>query len=122
LCRPLMQRGMPEDERVQDRAEKRRRERTEHVESILDAVETDARERKYPVRSEELATEYADQPLDLPNETESVASAFNRLDEEYSSAEEVREGLYGALTGAAGGPEEYNEGRELGELDDADHE
>ena len=111
---------MPSDDRTDERARDRQHECAEHVENILDAVETDVRDRKYPVRSEELATEYADQPLDLPNETESVGSAFDRLDEEYDTPREVRESLYDELSGEAGGPNEYNDERDLSALDDAE--
>lgn len=111
---------MPEDEHDMDRAHERQRDRAEHVENILDEVETDVRDRKYPVRSEELATEYADQPIDMPNETESMGSVFRRLDDEYDTPEEVREALHGELTGAAGGPNEYNADRDLEALDDAE--
>lgn len=111
---------MPDDERDMDHARDRQRERTEHVENILDEVETDVRDRKYPVRSEELATEYADQPLDMPNETESMGSVFDRLDDEYDSAEEIREALHGELTGEAGGPGEYNEQRDVERLDETE--
>lgn len=111
---------MPNDERDMDRTRDRQRERTEHVENILDEVETDVRDRKYPIRSEELATEYADQPIDMPNETESMGSVFDRLDDQYDTPEEVREALHGELTGEAGEPNEYNEQRDLTRLDEAE--
>ncbi|SFR36191.1 DUF5789 family protein [Halogeometricum limi] len=112
---------MPSDERDLDRVSDRKSERAEHVESILDETESLVRdEQKFPVRSEELAEEYADQPLDMPNETESLGSVFDRLDEQYENAEEAREAVYGALTGEAGGDEEYNEERDLGALDRAE--
>ena len=110
---------MTDEERADDRARERQHERTEHVENILDEVETDARDRKYPVRSEELATEYADQPIDMPNETESMGSVFRRLDDEYDTPEEIREALHGELTGEAGEPNEYNAERDLTALDEA---
>jgi hypothetical protein len=77
-------------------------------------------EHKYPATSEELAVEYGDQPLDLGNETESLGSVFDRLvDERFESADEAREAVHNELTGDAAGPEEYNDERALGELDDA---
>jgi hypothetical protein len=111
---------MPDDERDTDRARERQHDRAEHVENILEEVETDVRDRKYPVRSEELATEYADQPIDMPNETESMGSVFRRLDDEYDTPEEVREALHGELTGEAGEPNEYNEERDLQALDETE--
>lgn len=74
-------------EHVQDEAEERRHERTEHVEAILDDVREDLGNRKYPVTSEELGAAYADHPLDLPNETESLGSVFDRIDGEFEDEE-----------------------------------
>lgn len=111
---------MPNDESDMDAARDRQRDRAEHVENILDEVEADARDRKYPVGSEDLAAEYADQPIDMPNETESMGDVFRRLDDEYETPEEVREALHGELTGEAGGRNEYNDERDLTALDDAE--
>lgn len=118
---------MPEDDpdvsSVQDSAKERQHERTEHVENILNDVSGLLDEDKYPTTSEELATEYADEPIDLPNETESLGSVFDRLvDERFETPEEAREALYGELTGPAGPANEYNEERNLDQLDDADTE
>lgn len=114
----------PDPDRVQDRAEQRQSQRADEVEDVLDDVERDLGEREYPVRSEELAEEYAEQPLDMPNETESLGSVFDRMtdDEEFDSPQEVREALYGELTGHAAGEEEYNEGRDLEEVAEAEDE
>lgn len=110
----------PDPERVQENARRRKHERTEHVENILDHTEELLGEQKYPTTSEELATEYADQPLDLPNETESLGSVFDRLvDERFDSAEEAREAVYAEITGSAGPDAEYNPERDLRELDEA---
>jgi len=80
----------PDPSRVQDSAKRRQHERTEHVEDILNRADDFFDEDKYPVTSEELATEYADQPLDLPNETESLGSVFDRLvDERFETPEEA---------------------------------
>lgn len=107
---------------VQENANERRRERTQHVENILDETDTLFKDHKFPTTSEELATEYANERLDLPNETESLGSVFDRMTErrEFESPEEVREALYGELTGHAetGGPGEYNEEREIQDLDE----
>ena len=109
--------------RVQDRAIERRQERTEHVEHALAGTDELLGEHKYPTTSEELATEYADERLDLPNETESLGSVFDRLvDERYESAEEAREAVYNELTGEAGGRSEFNEERNLERLDEAESE
>lgn len=115
---------MPENDpdSVDDHAVERKNERAERVESILDETDTLTRDRKFPVTSEELATEYSNQPSDLSNETESLGSVFDRLDDrrEFESAEEVREAVYGELTGQAGGRTEsdveYNQERELQEI------
>lgn len=105
---------------AQDRAEQRKHDRAESVERILDDVERDLGDQEYPVRNEELAQQYADQPLDMPNETESLGSVFDRMSqrEEYDTPEEVREALYGELTGRSEGDgyAEYNEERNLEEI------
>ena len=105
-------------DRVQDRAEQRQAERADHTESIFAAVERHLGDLEYPVTSEELATEYANEPIDMPNETESLGSVFDRLvDEQYGSPEAVREAAYGELTGEAGTSNEANLERDLDELD-----
>lgn len=114
---------MPEDpdpERVQDRARERQHERSERVEEVLARADDLLGRHKYPTTSEELATAYADEPLDLPNETESLGSVFDRLvDERFDTVEEAREALYGELTGPAGSDREYNEERDLTELEES---
>jgi len=109
----------PDPEREQRHARERQRERTESVEDMLGEAGQMLGEHKYPATSEELAAEYGNQPLDLRNETESLGSVFDRLvDERFESADEAREAVYGEITGDAGGPEEYNDERDLGELDE----
>ena len=116
---------MPEDNEpdvssVQDSAKRRQHEKTEHVEDILNRADDLLDPDKYPITSEELATEYADQPMDLPNETESLGSVFDRLvDERFETPAEAREALYGELTGPAGSTDEYNDERDLNQLEDA---
>lgn len=108
----------PDADRVQDRAVERQHERTESVEDMLGDAGKMLGEHKYPATSEELAAEYGDQRLDLANETETLGSVFDRLvDERFESAEEAREAIYDEVTGDAGGMEEYNDERALGELD-----
>ena len=108
----------PDPEREQRHARERQRERTERVEDMLGDAGRMLGEHKYPATSEELASEYGDQSIDLANETESLGSVFDRLvDERFESAEEAREAVYNELTGEAGGPEEYNDERDLDELD-----
>ncbi|WP_129114613.1 DUF5789 family protein [Halegenticoccus tardaugens] len=123
---------MPENDPgdVQDDAARRQRERAERVEDVLaetESLESLLDEAKYPVTSEELATEYGDQEIDLANETESLGSVFDRLaGEEFESSEEAREAIYGEITGEASrhgevGQAEYNEERDLQALaDEAD--
>ena len=109
----------PDHERVQSESIERRHERTEAVEDAIDDVGGLLQEAKYPVTAEELSVEYGDEVLDLPNETESLGSVFDRLvDERFDSAEEAREAVYHELTGRAAGPEEYNEQRAVDELGD----
>jgi len=109
----------PDSERVQDRAVERRHERTETVEDQLDRVGGLFDEASYPVTAEELAVEYGDEVVDLPNETESLGSVFDRLvDEEFESPAEAREVIYNELTGEAAGMEEYNDERALDDFDE----
>ena len=110
----------PDVDRVQDRAAERQHERTESVEDMLGDAGQLLGEHKYPATSEELATEYGDQQLDLANETETLGSVFDRLvDERFESAEEAREAVYDEVTGEAAGMEEYNDERDLRELGDS---
>lgn len=86
---------------VQDAAERRQHERTESVEDTLQAVREDLGSHKYPVRSEELAAYYADSLDELPNETEDLSAAFDRLDMSFEDPEDA----YRALVS------EFDEGR-----------
>ena len=109
----------PDDGDPMDSASERQHERAEHTENIISTMEIDFGRHEYPISSEELAMEYADQPTDLTNETESLGSVFDRLtNQKYDTPEEVRESLYNELTGTAAGTTEYNEERPLHELDD----
>lgn len=109
----------PSRDRAQDRAESRQSERADSAESILESVERDLGSLEYPVSSEELAAEYATDPIDMPNETESLGSVFDRLaGEQYDSPEAVREAVHGELTGEAGSPNEANPERDLSSLDE----
>ncbi|MFB6137127.1 MAG: hypothetical protein ABEJ42_02140 [Halobacteriaceae archaeon] len=92
----------------------RQHDRAARVESILDATEClFEREQKYPSSTDELAVEYADQEIDLPNETEALGDVFDRLGEEFDSPLEAREAVLDELTGAAGDEREYNDERDL---------
>ena len=104
--------------RVQDQAEDRKTSRAESTESILEDVERRLGDVEYPVRGEELATEYSLDAIDLPNETESLGSVFDRLaNEQFDSAEEAREAVFGEITGEAGDVHEANPERDLESLD-----
>ena len=108
----------PDPERVQDQAIERQHEHTESVEEMLGRVGL-LEEEKYPTTAEELAVEYGDQEIDLPNETESLGSVFDRLvDERFESPDAAREAIYRAVTGEAAGPGEYNEQRAVDEIDE----
>lgn len=102
------------EESVQESAERRSREMAEHAEHASRELDERFAELDYPVSSEELATEYSNESIDLANETESLGSVFDRLvDEQYESPEEVREAVYNDITGDAAGMEEYNLERDL---------
>ncbi len=106
-------------DRVQDRAERRQSERASTTESVLEEVERHLGDVEYPVRGEELAASYSTEALDLPNETESLGSVFDRLaNEEFESPAEAREAIYGEITGEAGDVHEVNPERDLERLDE----
>lgn len=110
----------PNRDRAQDRAEERQSERAAGAESILEDVGTriDDLDLEYPVTSEEIAAEYGSDPIDVANETESLGSVFDRLaGETYDDPGEVREAVYGELTGQAGSTSEANPERDLAALD-----
>ncbi len=84
--------------------------RAGHAESILEDRLGDL---EYPIRSEEIPAEYGNEPIDFPNETESFGSVFDRFaGEQYDSPAEVREAVYGEITGEAGDHHEANPERE----------
>lgn len=104
----------------QESARERQRERAEHAESAAaDEFGEMLSDHKFPTTSEEIAADYGDEPIDLPNETESVGSVFDRLEgERFESAREAQEVLYNELTGTEAGPEEYNDERDLSEVEE----
>lgn len=107
------------DESVQESAKRRSHEMAEHAEHASRELDDRFAEFDYPVSSEELATEYSNETIDLANETESLGSVFDRLaGEQYESPEEVREAVYNDITGDAAGMEEYNPERDLDSLAD----
>jgi hypothetical protein len=83
----------PVTDDVQDAAQQRQHERTENVEETLAGVREDLGEQTYPVNSEQVAAMYADQPTDLPNETEWIESALSRIDESFEDEEAAYEAL-----------------------------
>ena len=109
----------PSRDRAQDRAEQRKSSRADATEEILDDVERHLGELEYPVTGEEIASEYGNEAIDMPNETESLGDVFDRLaNEQYDDPEEAREAIYGEITGQAGSPNEANPERDLTALDE----
>jgi hypothetical protein len=86
-------------EDVPGRAAARQRERAERVERLLDEVEARIDDHKFPTRAEELAAVYRADPIELPNETESVASVLDRLDDRLEAPAEVRAAVARAVGG-----------------------
>lgn len=108
----------PDHERVQEGAADRQHARTEHVEAALADTPGLLSAETYPTTTEELATEYADTEVDLPNETESLGSVIDRLPEDrLESPDEARAAIEGEL-GGGGDPQESSDGRALGDRDD----
>lgn len=99
---------MGDTDEVDDAAETRQHERASSVEEILSEAREDLGEQSYPTTSEDLAAIYSDSPTGLPNETESLGSAFDRLDDRFEDADEAYEALVrefegGELAGSAVG-------------------
>jgi hypothetical protein len=105
----------------QESARKRQRERAESAESAAaDEFGEILSDHKFPTTSEEIAADYGQEPIDMPNETESIGSVFDRLEgERFEDARQAREALYNELTGTEGGPEEYNDERDLTEVEES---
>ncbi len=72
---------MPDD--PQRGARDRQHARAAAVESLLESVDPDLDDHAYPVNSHDFAATYRGAELDLANETESLADAFDRIAEEY---------------------------------------
>lgn len=108
------------DRDPQRSARERQRERAEAAESAAAGEFGEMlSDHKFPTTSEELAVDYGDEPIDMANETESMGSVLDRLEgERFESAREVEEAVSNELTGSEAGPEEYNDERDLTELEE----
>ncbi|QLD89775.1 hypothetical protein HWV07_12350 [Natronomonas salina] len=96
----------------QESANERRHEQVEAVEEILDSVDPNLEEHSYPVSSEELSARYGSTDAELPNETESLGSVFDRLDDqEYDSPMAVKEEVLRAASDASPEPPNAGDGR-----------
>lgn len=113
-----------DDDHVEEAAQ-RERERAEHTEETLAAVAAVVGRSSYPTNPSELNETYSDTRGDLPNETESVGDAFDRMasDEEYETEEEAREAILAELEGeSAAGPGDRAEYRSDEELNTRESE
>lgn len=84
---------------VEDESIRRKNDRESSIEDVLASVRTDLGDRSYPTTSEDLAATYADGPIDLPNETESLDSAFDRMDDQFEDADEAYRALLSEFEG-----------------------
>jgi len=84
---------MGDTDDVDDAAEARQHERASTVEDILSEVREDLGNQSYPTTSEDLAATYGEGPTELPNETESLGSAFDRMDDRFEDPDEAYEAL-----------------------------
>ncbi|MFC3957936.1 hypothetical protein [Halovivax cerinus] len=113
----------PDVDRAEDRIDARKHERAARTESVLADVERHLGELEYPVTGEELSREYATGAMDLPNETESLGSAFDRLvNEEFASADEARKAIYGEVSGEAADVTEASPDRSLEPSDEGNED
>jgi hypothetical protein len=74
---------------VSEHAREQKADRESSIEDVLADVRDDLGRRSYPTTSEDLAATYADEPTDLPNETESLGSAFDWIDDQFGDADEA---------------------------------
>ncbi|PSQ16807.1 hypothetical protein BRD02_04270 [Halobacteriales archaeon QS_8_69_73] len=89
----------------QKSSNERKHEHAEAVEEILDAVDPALEEHAYPVNSEDLSAQYGETVLELPNETESLGSVFDRLeDDEYDSPMAAKEAVLDAVSTTSSDP------------------
>ena len=89
----------------QKSSNERKHEHVEAVEEILDTVDPALEEHAYPVNSEELSAQYGETVLELPNETESLGSVFDRLeDDEYDSPMAAKEAVLHFVSAASPDP------------------
>lgn len=96
----------------QESANERRHEQVEAVQEILDSADPALEEHAYPVSSEELAAHYGSTDVELPNETESLGSVFDRLaDQEFDSPMAVKEEVLRAASDASPEPPNAGDGR-----------
>lgn len=106
-----------QDKNPIESARDRKHERAEHTEHILAEAEELLHAHDYPTNAAELAEEYANQPADLPTDTESMGDVFDRLSGQFDTAQEAREALLNEVTGDAAGAAEYNDERALEDLE-----
>ncbi len=89
----------------QDSARQRSHEQAETIENILNTVDPALEEHAYPVNTEQLAAQYGETVIELPNETESLGSVFDRLeDDEYETPMDVKEAVLRAVSDATPDP------------------
>lgn len=111
---------MGDDHDQEQAARERDHDRTDGVRAILDAFEADRKAGKYPVRREELTEWYTTQVAALPNETEALGDAIDRLaNDDYPTRAALEEELTNRLTGIEMGEQEYNDERDLREIAEA---
>ena len=82
-----------------DEASRRQHDRAETVEAVLADVREDLGRQSYPTTSEELAATYGTDPAELPNETESIGSAFRRIDEQFDAPDQAYDALLESFEG-----------------------
>jgi hypothetical protein len=109
-------------EETEEFPESHERERAEHVEGTLEAMEAAVQGSSYPTDASSLQAEYATARDEVTNETEALGDVFDRMvPEEYDTPEDAREAVLGELTGRAGFEHgdlaEYNPERELDAMD-----
>ena len=89
-------------------AEDGSREQGVDIGSLADELEAHS----YPATNSEIIDEYGDHELELPDGSQSLGKVLGRLegeDEEYESADEVRQMIYNMVGSEAVGRENYSD-------------
>jgi len=84
-----------------------KRERTLGVD--LGELSEELDDHEYPVSADDLVEEYGDHEIELENGSETVRSVLGPLNEDYESADDVRQSIVGMVDSEAVGRQRYSD-------------